>query len=205
VCRWQINAYTCIIKWTGEVFPGKTKQGKCHQGVRMKKLLLLIVALMLVVSGCEYNEPLSENQGITIDEAIIGLWFADNDKNDTRIQREYILVLKLSSTEYLIQYNTGSDSMYFRAYQIKIGDTSCLQLQLLGYTGGPISNTDPAYHVANYTLSKDKNEVTVTTLNTQFVYRGLGGKAEMKEAFLKNQTKENLFKDPGKFVRAKKS
>jgi hypothetical protein len=169
--------------------------------VEMKRLLPVLAILMLCVGACEYQEPLSVNQNIPIDPALLGLWQPMPDKNESVPTDEWLLALKYSDTEYLVQYKTGSESMYFRAYSIKIGDTSCIQLQLIGYSDTPIKKGDPAYQVALVTLNGD--EVTVRMLNTSVVNASLRG-AELREAFLKNSKNSGLFREPGKFKRIKK-
>lgn len=164
----------------------------------MKRLLLLLAILLIFVAACEYQNPLSENQNVPIDPALLGLWVPSPDNNEPPPPNEWILALKYSDTEYMIQYQTGSDSMYFRAYPIKIGDISCMQLQLIGYSSGPIKKSDLPYQVALFTLNGDT--VTIAMLNTSLVNKDLRG-AALKDAFLKNSKNANLFREPAKFKR----
>jgi hypothetical protein len=167
----------------------------------MKHFLLFFVVL-LCVAACVYLEPLSEKQNIPIDPALLGLWEPVPEKNEPKPSGEWILALKYSDTEYMIHYKTGSDSMYFRAYPLKVGDISCVQLQLIGYDGGPPAKKDPPYHVAIVTLNGD--EATIRMLNTSVVGKNLAGPA-LREAFLKNSKNTDLFLEPAKFIRVKKS
>lgn len=168
----------------------------------MKSILPVVVIMMLLVAGCEYQEPLSGNQGLPLDESAIGLWEAMPEKINQAPPKEYLLALKISPTEYLVHYKMESDSMYFRAYPIKIGNISCLQLQLIGTSSGPVPKNEPQYQVALYTIKGD--ELSIRMMNTSIVSPKLGS-AEMREVFIKNQTKAELFREPGKFKRAKKS
>ena len=90
----------------------------------MKRFLLFLAIILLCVAACEYQEPLSEKQNISIDPALLGLWEPASEKNEPKPAGEWILALKYSDTEYMIHYRTGSDSMYFRAYPLKVGDLS---------------------------------------------------------------------------------
>jgi hypothetical protein len=168
----------------------------------MKQFLLLFVVLLLSVTACEYQEPLSEKQNISIDPALLGLWEPAPGKNEPKPSGEWILALKYSDTEYMIHYQTGSESMYFRAYPLKVGDISCVQLQLIGNSSGPLAKTEPAYQVAFVTLTGD--EVTVRMMNTSVVGRDLHSPA-LREAFLKNSKSTDLFREPVKFRRVKNS
>jgi hypothetical protein len=172
-----------------------------RQGGIMKRFLPLFVVFALFIAACEYQEPLSEKQGILIDESSLGLWEALPEK-DGKPPKEYILALKISPTEYLVHYKMESDSMYFRAYPIKVGNISCLQLQLIGTSTGPAPKNEPQYQVALYQIKGD--ELSIRMMNTSVVGEKLGS-AAMREAFLKNQTNEKLFREPGKFKRVKKS
>ena len=167
----------------------------------MKHFLPFIVFLLLFVAACEYQEPLSEKQNIRIDQALLGLWEPVPEKNEPKPSGEWILALKYSDTEYIIHYQTGTDSMYFRAYPLKIGDISCVQLQLIGNASGPLAKTEPAYQVAFVTLTGD--EATIRMMNTSVVGRDLAGPA-LREAFLKNSKNADLFREPVKFRRVKK-
>jgi hypothetical protein len=167
----------------------------------MKRFLLFLAIILLCVAACEYQEPLSEKQNISIDPALLGLWEPAPEKNEPKPAGEWILALKYSDTEYMIHYRTGSDSMYFRAYPLKVGDLFCMQLQLIGNANGPLAKGEPAYQVASFTLTGD--EVTIRMMNTSVVGRGLAGPA-LREAFLKNAKNTDLFREPVKFKRVKK-
>ena len=169
----------------------------------MKSWLIIIVAAMLIISGCEYQEPLAEKQNLPIDESLVGQWNALPDSNDTSPVQDRIIVLKLSGTEYLVHYYTGSGSMYFRAYPLKVGNIECLQLQLLGYQDGRLARNDAPFQVAKYTVSGDIVEIRM--MNTSVISPKLAGNDEIREAFIKNQANDKLFREPGKFRRAKKS
>ncbi len=168
----------------------------------MKHLLLFLGVLLFCFTACEYQEPLSEKQNIAIDPALLGLWEPAPEKDEPKPSGEWILALKYSDTEYLIHYHTGSDSLYFRAYPLKIGDISCVQLQLIGNADGPLAKTEPAYQVAFVTLTG--GEVTIRMINTSVVGPDLRGSA-LREAFLNNSKNSDLFREPVKFRRLKKA
>lgn len=168
----------------------------------MKKFLLFLCVLLLTVAACEYHEPLSEKQNISIDPALLGLWEPVPEKNEAKPSGEWILALKYSDTEYMIHYQTRTESMYFRAYPIKVGDLSCMQLELIGSGDGPAEMGDAAYQAASVTLSGD--EATIRMMNTSVVSSNLRGPA-LREAFLRNAKNPDLFREPVKFRRVKKA
>jgi len=87
----------------------------------MKCKLALLTAAVLLITGCEYESPLTKEHNIAVDSAVLGLWEAIPDKGEEPKQNERMMVLKYSGTEYLIHYPVGKDGAYFRGYPIKIG------------------------------------------------------------------------------------
>ena len=168
----------------------------------MKKFLPFLCVLLLSVAACEYQEPLSEKQNISVDPALLGLWEPVPEKDEQKPSGEWILALKYSDTEYMIHYQTRTESMYFRAYPIKVGDISCMQLELIGNGDGPAAKGEPAFQAASVTLSGD--EATIRMMNTSVVASKLRGPA-LREAFLKNAKNPDLFREPVKFRRVKKA
>ncbi|MDA2939198.1 hypothetical protein MYX75_13175 [Acidobacteria bacterium AH-259-A15] len=110
--------------------------------------------------------------------------------------------MKCSNTEYLIHYPIGEDGMYFRGYPIKIGDVSCVQVEVLGNEDGPLDGDEKdLFHVVSYQL--EKSELTIKTLNTDLVDDELKDSEALKKAFLGHEGSKDLFTDPGKFRKIK--
>jgi hypothetical protein len=168
----------------------------------MKRLLPLFIMLLIFVAACEYQEPLADKQDIAVNPALLGLWVPSPDNNEPPPPDEWILALKYSDTEYVIHYRTGSGSMYFKAYPVKIGDIPCMQLQLIGDANGPMKKTDPPYQVASIILNGD--EVIISMMNTSVVDPGLRGVA-LRESLQKNIKNTKLFREPVKFRRVIKA
>jgi hypothetical protein len=166
----------------------------------MKQFLLFLVVILLCIAACEYREPLSEKQNISVDPALLGLWEPVPEKNEPKPSGEWILALKYSDTEYMIHYRTRTESIYFRAYPLKIGDISCMQLQLIGIDDGPPAKGEPVYQAAFVALTGD--EATIRMMNASVVSSNLRGPA-LREAFIKNAKNPDLFREPVKFRRVK--
>ena len=113
-----------------------------------------------------------------------------------------MMILKFSSTEYIIHYPVRENAMYFRAYPIKVGGVSCVQLQAIGSNEGPPDQGEKGlYHVASYQLSDAKLEIKL--LNEKLVDDELKKSADLPRAFLKHKENKNLFVNPVKFRRIK--
>ncbi len=164
----------------------------------MKKLAMCPVIALLFLAGCIYEAPLTEEHSISIDPLALGLWELAPDKGEQQDKDEKLMILKYSDTEYLIHYPVGRDGMYFRAYPIKIGGVSCVQLQLIGTVEGSLDRDDKKlFHVASYQLSA--GELTIKTLNTDLVRDDLKESEALKKTFLKHKADKDLFRDPGRF------
>ena len=66
---------------------------------------------------------------------MLGLWETLPENSDE--EKERMMILKFSSTEYIIHYPVRENAIYFRAYPIKVGGVSCVQLQAIGFNEGP--------------------------------------------------------------------
>jgi len=69
----------------------------------MKHAVMLPVLAALLFAGCVYESPLTEENKISVDAAVLGLWEEVKD-GDGRM-----MILKYSDTEYLIHYPVGKD------------------------------------------------------------------------------------------------
>ena len=169
----------------------------------MKNAIMSVIAVALVLSfaGCKYPAPLTEEHTIAIDPSIIGLWEEVPEGNSVPDPNGRMLVLKYSDTEYLVHYPTGKDGEYFRAYPIKIGGVSCIQIQAIGKAGRDIGKEEKKYDVISYSLSN--NEVEIKTLNTYVIDENIKDSAGLKEAFMKNRDNKDLFANPGRFRRVR--
>lgn len=159
------------------------------------KLFLFKLLLLLTLSGCSYEAPLEKDNKIKIDPALLGRWELIDSNSSTIVQ---LLILKFSDSEYLINYREDQSGYYFRGYLIKIGNITCIQLQVLGNDSGPHKKDEKRlYLVATYQI-KDKNLV-VRLLNENLISNKLNETKTLKKEFLKNMKHEELFEEPGTF------
>ena len=79
---------------------------------------------------------------------MLGLWETLAENSDE--EKERMIILKFSSTKYIIHYPVRENAMYFRAYPIKVGGVSCFQLQAIGSNEEPPDQGENSlYHVAS--------------------------------------------------------
>ena len=160
-----------------------------------------MIGAVLFFCGCEYEAALTEDHTIPVDSSVLGLWeIVPEDGNE---KKERMMILKFSATEYIIHYPVGEDAMYFRAYPIKPGGVSCVQLQAIGTHEGPPSEGEKnLYHVASYRLENEKLEIRL--LNEELVDDELKTSETLTHSFLKQRQNKKLFVNPGKFRRVEK-
>jgi len=169
----------------------------------MRYFAVLLAACFLVIAGCEYEAPLTDEHSIPIDSAVLGLWELIPEEGNKPKPEERAMVLKYSDTEYLIHYPLGEEGMYFRGYLINIGGISCIQVERIGSASGPPDEDDmDRFHVVSYKV--ENGNLVVKILNTDLVDDGLKDSKALKKAFLKHKDNESLFRDPGIFRRVKR-
>ncbi len=159
---------------------------------------MLPVLLALLLIGCEYDSPLTKEHSVSVDSAVLGLWEEIHDEGG---EPERMMILKYSTTEYLIHYPVGKDGFYYRGYPIKIGGISCVQLQIIGTKDGPLKGEKEAFLVVSYQLTDGKLEIKI--LNTDLVDDDLKTTEALVQEFLNHKDNKDLFINPGRFKRIK--
>jgi hypothetical protein len=156
---------------------------------------LTMVLSAFLSTGCVYEVPVMEEHTVPVDTAVLGHWESVPDDPSEKADR--MLVLKYSDTEYLVHYPTGEDGMYFRAYGVRIGELSAVQIELIGTHKGPLRDKGNRYHLLTYSL--DGGRLTIKTLNSDLISEKIGTSAELRDAIGKQAGNPDLFTNPGVF------
>ena len=168
----------------------------------MKHVVMRPFLAALLLVGCVYESPLTLEHSISVDSAVLGLWEPIPDEGEEPKQDERMMILKYSTTEYLIHYPVGKDGLYYRGYPIRIGGISCVQLQVIGTKdGSPEEDEKEFFHVVSYQMTDGKLEIV--TLNTDLVDDDLKTTEALVQAFLNHKDNKNLFTNPGRFGQIK--
>lgn len=165
----------------------------------MKRIILLLVLMALVFSGCEYDVPISEPQGVEIDYSMLGLWQKADAQGEIEEDSDSLLVLEYGEKEYLIAYSSDDATMYFKAYPVKIEGNWYVQFQIIGTDELAAGKKDRKYHLASYELTG--KELSFSLLNAKIISGNINESSELKEAFIENLKNEALFGKPVKFVK----
>jgi hypothetical protein len=172
---------------------------ECTGGRQMKYFLAPVIAAVLI-AGCVYESPLTEEHVIAIDPSVPGVWEEIPEPGNEQIPQDRMLILKFSDTEYMVSYPMGAKSDYYRAYPINIGGVSCVQLQVIGTQKGPLEPKEKdQFLVASYVISDDILEISL--LNTELVDDDIKNPESLRKAFLEHKNDKNLFVEPGRFKR----
>ncbi|VGO15844.1 hypothetical protein PDESU_04431 [Pontiella desulfatans] len=167
----------------------------------MKALVMTTMAAAVVlIAGCEYEEPLVKEHTIAIDQALIGLWEPVPRKGVHEDEDDRMMVLRYSGTEYLIHHPMGQNSIYYRGYPIKLGGVACVQLEAIGTGEGDVEEADKnhLFHVARYAITNGVLDVRL--LNEDVVSNNLKTTEELRKVFIENSGNIELFDDdPGLF------
>ena len=167
----------------------------------MKHIAVLTLLAALLVAGCHYEAPLSAEDDIPIDSAVLGLWEPVTEAGETPEEGERMLILRYSDTEYMVHYPTGENALYYRCYPVKIDGVACVQLEIIGSRNGTPGDEKDLFHVASYRLAD--HELEIELLNTGLVDDSLTTTEALAEAFRKHRDNKELFAYPEKFTRVK--
>ncbi|MBN1675486.1 MAG: hypothetical protein JXR37_30880 [Kiritimatiellae bacterium] len=166
----------------------------------MRRLALALSGIaLLLAAGCEYQVPITDKHVIPVDGQIVGLWAALPGKGHGPKGKERLLVLPYGDTQYIVQYPVGEEAMYFRAYPVKIGERSCVQLELLGSLKGPVPKKERKYHVVAYSLAGDLLQVQI--LNTELIDPKIRDSEALKNRIQKHKKDPALFRHGAQFRR----
>ncbi len=170
----------------------------------MKILAAIMVVTVLLLAGCEYEVPLTKEHVIPVESSVLGLWEYIPEEGEGPSDVERMMILEFSDTEALIHYPVDKEGIYFRAYAIKVGGVSCVQIEAIGTIEGPIPQEEKKrYAVMSYELADGILEINI--LNNELVDGKLKSSEALRKVFLEHQDDEDLFIDPGRFRRVEDS
>ncbi len=163
----------------------------------MKKVLLVAVCVML--AGCEYTVPLVKTPEIEIDKSVVGLW----ERSRNGGQTERLLILPLGKHEYMVSYPAGSkDAMFARGCLWSGSDIPLVQLDWFGTAQAGLPDNDRTFQFATYKVEGDR--VSVRLLNADVVKKDITTSADLAKSIITNRAKPNLFKEAMVFTKVKK-
>ena len=149
------------------------------------RLSLLLLATALLLSGCNYDVPLTARPTRNIDVRLLGVWLGGDDGKDPMVVRS------LDDSTYAV----AMDDDLYRAWHSDFAGTAFFSVQEL--------NHDRLYLYLTATLSADGNQLTLRTVSTKVVPEGTKGRAALQKLIKANLANPALYGDPGVFTRKK--
>lgn len=128
----------------------------------MKRVCVCVLGLL--VAGCVYEAPLSNEPQQAVDKALLGKW--QTTDRDGKVQE--LLVLPLGPKEYLVHYpSNAKDGIFFRAFVAQGGEVPIMQFQALGTAAGDVPDNARVYHFGTFRV--DGSQVVLRLLNSELI------------------------------------
>ncbi len=159
-----------------------------------KSLLLLVLPLVFLLTGCPYNSkiPLSVPK-TPIDRALVGEWKSNEEPNDSSSMK----VFEFNSKEYFILIVDKSDNKTtvdaYRAYLSPVAGRNLLNLENMKAKG--------EFSFCSYTL--EGNSLKIKMVSDVSVKEKYESSKTMKKAFAKKIVMPDFFENELVFFRKK--
>ncbi|MEN8007342.1 MAG: hypothetical protein ABFS42_10030 [Candidatus Krumholzibacteriota bacterium] len=166
----------------------------------MRNLILPITIVIILTTGCVHEAPLTKEHTLAIDPALLGLWELVPGEAKGDPDEDRMVVMRWSDTEYLVQLPLGAEGDFFRAYPAEIGGRSLVQAEFLGNcTRDWYPPEKTFFPVVTYEIVE--GILIVSSLNHEVVDVEITDSAALREAFLKNKDRQDLFSPPAHYRR----
>ena len=161
------------------------------------KPLPFILALLVLLIGCDYHVALVKTPDQPLHQGLIGLWQHQDDGG----RKELLQVLPLDEHQYLIAFPAGNVTcLYARACHWRNATLPMLQMTCLGSTE-PIPANQPPYMYAHWELSGDT--LTVQFLNPEQISNAVRSSTALANSITANADDPMIFREAMIFHRHK--
>ena len=168
----------------------------------MKTLSLALTLVMAVIlaAGCVHKAPLTTEHSIAIDPEILGLWERVSSESKGDPTEDRMVILKWSDTEYVAQSPMGEKGDFYRGYPVEIGGRQLIQVVSLGSSWGDVYDGERVdYPILTYRIVE--GILIISTLNPRVIDINITDTDILREAFLANINRQDLFEPPAHFRR----
>jgi hypothetical protein len=156
------------------------------------RLLFLLLAALLALTGCNYEAPLTAKPTHQVDDRLLGEWVQPEEK-------DWMVVRRFDDSTYTIAYGKekpGDRPDLYRAFHSDFGGMAFVSVQNL-QPGGD----DRKYVYLTWSLSADGKKLTLRTVNTKVIPEQSTDTAGMQELIEKNLKNPALLNEEVVFVR----
>ena len=160
--------------------------------VRMKfqlSLACLVASGCLLLSGCNFDFPLTAKPTRKLEARLLGDWVAVDNKNP---KEEFMQVRQLDDFTFVVAF----DHDIYRAFHSDFADTAFLSVQDLNSSGRK-------YLYFTWQLSADGEQLILKGVSTKVVPEATKTPADIRRLIKQNLTNPKLFGDEIPFTRKK--
>lgn len=144
------------------------------------------LALALLLGGCVYEVPLTEEASVPIDPALLGTWTLTEADSPAKVVTA--VVTRLSDTEYAVATTAYSEKIQcYRAWPVTFEDRRYLQLEMLN-DGNPDLHAQ-IYLVGKLSLDGDTLALSLLSLDGDYATH-----AALQQAIRDRRDDPKLFK-----------
>jgi len=168
----------------------------------MKHFFCLLSVAIILTTGCVHEAPLTTEHTIALDPALLGLWELVPGEAKGDSDEDRMVIMRWSDTEYLVQIPLGAEGDFFRAYPVEIGGHSLIQAEYVGnYGRGLYPPEETFFPIISYEMME--GILIVNSLNPEVVDDKITEGEVLREAFLTNKDRQDLFTPPVHYRRIK--
>jgi hypothetical protein len=147
---------------------------------------LVGLALALLLGGCVYEVPLTEEANVPIDHALLGTWTLTETNNPAKTLTA--VITRLSDTEYVVATTTYAEKIQcYRAWPVELDGVRYLQLKALD--NGIFKKDAKPYLVGRLELESNKLTLSLLTLDGD----GLSTPEALRQALRNHADDPDLF------------
>lgn len=157
----------------------------------------IVLALGVLLAGCDYTVPLAKSPKLELDRAVVGLW----QSTDPDGKVEQLLVLPLNERQYLVGYPSGSrNTMFARGCLWRRGDLTLVQLDWFGTAEGKIPDDKRTFQFLSYRV--EGGTLRVRLLNPEVVSRETDSSSALARSIAEHAADPKLFREEMVFHKA---
>jgi len=146
-----------------------------------------IAAGALLLSGCNYDVPLTAKPTRMVDARLLGDWTAVDKEN---AKEEFMHVRRFDDTTYVV----AMDNDIYRAFHSDFAGTAFVSVQ-------DLNSDDRKYVYYRWQLSADGTQLTLQPVSNKVVPEATKGQAALQQLIRQNLTNPKLFGDEIQFTR----
>jgi hypothetical protein len=152
-----------------------------------RKLTVALVATLccVVLSGCDYEVPITSGPTRKLDERLLGNWVSKDGKEKMKVRR-------LDDSVYIGSY----DGDLFRAFHSDVAGTSFISAQ-------NIDSAERKYAYLTYTVSADGNRLGLRDVNTKVIPTETEDSTSVQRLLENNLQNPALFNEEEQFTKEK--